>query len=195
MFVAGDFMVDLSFPIAQARLAAAVCQGSLGRASESAYGDGLAELIRSDHAGAARQMPELAEVRCRELVAHGESAVLTLRWEACLPGGKLFPALDADITLVPVGGEVTQFSLAGVYRPPREWPSADPGPRIWRRAAAVTIRYFLAGLPAVLATAGAGDSDSARCDVPEDGNWPVGWWHPENLSPVPLVLGDPAGRG
>ena len=157
MFVTGEFTVDLSLPIAQASLVKAACGGSLGRASQGAYGDGLADLIRSGHAGAAMGMPELAEVRCRELVAHGESAVLTVRWEACLPGGTLFPALDADITLVPVGGDATRFWLAGVYRPPPAWPSAGPGRGMWRRVAAATIQYFLAGLPAVLAAADDGD--------------------------------------
>jgi hypothetical protein len=86
MFVAGDFIVDLSFPIAQARLAKAARRGSLGRAAEGAYDDGLGDLIQSGHAGAAPGMPELAEVRSRELIAHQESAVLTLRWEARVPG-------------------------------------------------------------------------------------------------------------
>jgi hypothetical protein len=171
MFVAGDFVVGLSFPVAQARLAEAACRGSLGRASEGAYGGGLAGLVRSGDGGAGLGMPELAGVRWRELVAHGGSAVLTLRWEAWLPGGALFPALDADITLVAVGGDATRLSLAGVYRPPPAWPSAGPGPGIWRRAAAATIQIFLAGLPAVLAGAGAdaGDSDGLPYEMPNDG--------------------------
>jgi hypothetical protein len=164
MFVAGDFLVILSFPIARASLAIAASRGSLGRVSENAYRDGLADLIQPCHAGAARRMPELTEVRCREIVGHGESAVLTLRWEACLPGGTLFPALDADITLVPVGEDATRFSLAGVYRPPPAWPRPCPGPGIWRRAAAATIRILLAGLPAVLAGADAGDD--MPCEMP-----------------------------
>jgi hypothetical protein len=42
-------------------------------------------------------MSKLVEVHFREEVARGESAVLTLRWQATRPGGRLFPALDADI--------------------------------------------------------------------------------------------------
>jgi hypothetical protein len=42
-------------------------------------------------------MSKLVEVHFREEVTRGESAVLTLRWQATGPGGRLFPALDADI--------------------------------------------------------------------------------------------------
>jgi hypothetical protein len=41
-----------------------------------------------------------------------------LRWEATGPGGRLFPALDADITLTPAGEHATLLGLAGCYRPP-----------------------------------------------------------------------------
>jgi hypothetical protein len=34
------------------------------------------------------------------------------------PGGKLFPALDADIWLTPAGEYSARLSLAGAYRPP-----------------------------------------------------------------------------
>jgi hypothetical protein len=182
--------VGLSFPIAQARLADAVGQGSLGRISAGAYRDGLADLIPSGQRGAAPGLPELAEVHCRELVAHGESAVLTLRWEALLPGGGLFPALDADITLVPVGRDATRFSMAGVYRSPSAWRSADSRPSVWRRTAAATIRAFLARLPAVLA--GADASQGIPCDVPDDGSWLTPGDTPRSLS---LVPGDPVGGG
>jgi hypothetical protein len=40
-----------------------------------------------------------------------------LRWEATGPAGRLFPVLDADITLMPAG-EQTRLVLAGSYRPP-----------------------------------------------------------------------------
>jgi hypothetical protein len=191
MFVAGDFMVDLSFPIAQARLAEAAYRGSVSRAAESAYGDGLADLIQSVHAGAAPGIPELAEVRSRDFVVHHGSAVLTLRWEARAPGGKLFPALDADITLIPAGGNATQISLAGVYRPPPTWPGAGSGRRIWHRAAAATIRFFLARLSAVLADA----HDGEPSVEPADSSWPGAPQDPESLSLVPLVPGGQAWGG
>ena len=44
-------------------------------------------------------------------------AGLALRWEATGAGGRLFPVLDADLTLAP-DGEGTVLPLAGSYRPP-----------------------------------------------------------------------------
>jgi hypothetical protein len=40
-----------------------------------------------------------------------------LRWEATGPAGRLFPVLDADITLMPAG-EQTRLVVAGSCRPP-----------------------------------------------------------------------------
>jgi hypothetical protein len=41
-----------------------------------------------------------------------------LRWNAIGPGGRLFPALDANITLTAHGEQATWLRLAGAYRPP-----------------------------------------------------------------------------
>lgn len=53
-----------------------------------------------------------------DVMTRGEAAVLVLRWQATGPGGKLFPALDADIWLTPAGEYSARLSLAGAYRPP-----------------------------------------------------------------------------
>ena len=118
MFVAAEIGLDLSFPAASARLANLARGGSLTCASEGAYGDGLTGLVRVGPLGAAPGMSKLVEVHVREVVTRGESAVLALRWQATGPGGRLFPALDADIWLTPAGEQSARLSLAGVYRPP-----------------------------------------------------------------------------
>jgi hypothetical protein len=61
---------------------------------------------------------KLVEVHVLEVATRGESAVLALRWEATGPGGRLFPALDAGMSLIPAGQHSTRLSLAGAYRPP-----------------------------------------------------------------------------
>jgi hypothetical protein len=81
-------------------------------------------------------------VHFRDLVMRDDSAVLTLRWEATGPGGRLFPALDADITLTPAGERATLLRLAGSYRPPLGSLGAGLDRAILHRAAA-TIRAFL----------------------------------------------------
>ena len=54
----------------------------------------------------------------QDLKASGDSARLALRWEASGPGGGLFPALDADITLTPAPKHSATLTLTGAYRPP-----------------------------------------------------------------------------
>jgi hypothetical protein len=141
MFVAAEELLDLSFPAAAARLANLARGGPLTRASEAAYGDGLTGLVRVGPLGAAPGMSKLVEVHFLEVVTCGESAVLALRWQATGPGGGLFPALDADMSLTPAREHSTRLSLAGVYRPPlaglarawtgrsfTRWPTRRHGP-------------------------------------------------------------------
>jgi len=118
MFVAAEVPLDVSFPAAAARFANLALGGLLTRASQGAYGDGLTGLVRVGPLGAVPGVSKLVKVHFLDVVTRGESAVLTLRWEATGPGGRLFPALDADIWLTPAGEHAARLSLAGVYRPP-----------------------------------------------------------------------------
>ena len=101
MFVAGEVLLDLSFPAAAARLADLAHGGSLTHASQEAYDDGLTGLVRVGPPGAAADMSKLVEAHVLDVATRGESAVLALRWETTGPGGRLFPALDADMSLTP----------------------------------------------------------------------------------------------
>ena len=68
--------------------------------------------------GSAPGMSRLVQVHFRDLMIREGLAALTLRWETAGPGGGLFPALDADITLTPAGDPASLLKLAGAYRPP-----------------------------------------------------------------------------
>ena len=96
-------------------------------------------------------MSKLVEVHFLEVVTRGESAVLALRWEATGPGGRLFPALDADICLTPAGEHSTRLSLAGVYRPPLAAVGAGLDKAVFHRVADATVRSLLARVADVLA--------------------------------------------
>ena len=109
-------------------------------------GDGLAGLVRVGPAGSALGVSRLVEVRFRDLVIRDGEAVLTLRWEAIGAGGRLFPALDADITLTPAGKRASLLRLAGVYRPPLGLLGTGIDRVILHRVAQATIRAFLSRL-------------------------------------------------
>jgi hypothetical protein len=103
VFVAGEVLLDLSFPAVEARLANLARGGPLTRVSEGAYGDGLTGLVWVGPVGAGPGVSKLVEVNFRDVVTRGEPAALALRWQATGPGGRLFPALDAEMSLTPAG--------------------------------------------------------------------------------------------
>lgn len=159
----------VSFPVAEARLADLARRGGLLSASEVAYGAGAAVLGRFGAPGSETMAPMLVRVRFRDLIARPDSSHLALRWEAAEPGGGLFPALDADITLSPAGEHATTLALAGVYRVLPGNTHGVPDPAAVRPAAEETIRTFVTLMTAAIAapalaarpdsgTAGAGDS-------------------------------------
>jgi len=150
MFVAGEVLLDLSFPAAAARLANLARGGSLTRVSKEAYGDGLTALVWVGPVGAVPGVSKLVEVHFLEVATRGESAVLALRWEATGPGGRLFPALDADMSLTPAGEHSTRLSLAGVYRPPLAALGAGLDRAVFHKVADATVRSLLARVADVL---------------------------------------------
>jgi hypothetical protein len=143
MFAGEEVRLEVSFNAAQARLANLIRSGSLVSASQHAYGEGITGLVRVGPLGATPGMSRIVKVRFRELVARGDSAVLAPRWETLGPGGRLFPALDADITLTPDGEQATLLTMGGAYRPPLGSLGARVDRAILRRAATATIRSFL----------------------------------------------------
>lgn len=151
MFVADEFLIDLGFSTAKARLATMMGDGSLANACQAAYGHGLAGPGREGARRGAQGRPWLARVRCRDLVTHDGCAVLALRWEAAGPGDRLFSALDADITLAPDGEDTSRLQIAGAYRlqPPG---SAGAGTdAIVQTAATATTRSLMHRLRSALA--------------------------------------------
>jgi hypothetical protein len=143
VFVGDEKQLGVGFYAAQAGLADLAQGGSLLAVSAEAYGEGLAGLVRVDPLGSVRGMSRLVEVRFLDLVIGDEAAVLTLRWEAIGPGGRLFPALDADITLTPAGEHAALLRLAGAYRPPLGSLGAGIDRVLLHRVAAATIEAFM----------------------------------------------------
>ena len=143
MFVRAEAQAEISFTLAQARLANLARAGWLLDASQSAYGAGATDLARAAPPGPVRGKSRLVNVHFRDLAADGGPAHLALRWEAIGPGGELFPTLDADITLSPAGEHGTTLTLAGVYRPPPGNLGGELDQVVWRRVAQATIQMFV----------------------------------------------------
>jgi hypothetical protein len=153
MFVSDQVMVPLGFTSVQARLANLVRSGTLRGSSDRAYHDGIAQTLR---VGPSAAVSHLVRAEFRDLVARGDSSVLTLRWEATGPASALFPVLDADITITPHGQDQTLLRLDGSYRPPLGSLGAGLNRAVLHRAATATIRAFITSISEALAHPAAG---------------------------------------
>jgi hypothetical protein len=149
MFVGDEVVMDVSFAVARARLADLMGKELLRSASEDAYGAGITGLARVGPLG----LGKVVQVHARPLAETGGHAGLAIRWEATGPGGGLFPALDADITLVRTG-QTTLLVLAGVYRPPLGPLGVALDRAALHGVAAATVRNFLGRLAASITSPG-----------------------------------------
>ena len=147
VFVCDHILMDVCPDAARRQLERLARDGVLLRASEHAYGGGIADLVET--AGLTAGMSRLVGVQSGNLMETEGCARLWLRWEAIGSNGTLFPALDADLTLSPAGEDATVLTLSGVYRLP-EHAAARLDPGIVRCFAAVTIDSFIARLACAL---------------------------------------------
>jgi hypothetical protein len=164
VFIDDEVPLDAGFEAARARLADLARDDALANASEAAYGEGVTELIKVGPLGFLPGTSKRVEVRYRNLVARDDYAGLAVRWEATGPGGGLFPALDADILIVPTGKRSSKLRLTGSYRPPLGPLGSALDAAILHRVAGATIRAFLNRLAADIAPFGQPVSDRVTAD-------------------------------
>lgn len=143
-------LLETRFDAARAGLAKLALGDGLTSASAHAYSEGVTELIRVGPLGTAPGTSKLVRVRFQSLVTHDDHAGLAVRWEATGTGGGLFPALDADLTMMPGAEQTTMLRLVGSYRPPLGALGTVLDRAIMRRVAAATIRAFLNRIAAVI---------------------------------------------
>jgi len=172
MIVSDSVRLEIGFSAAQARLANLAHDSTLLTASRHAYGAGLT-VVRVGPVGGAFGLSKLVEVRYRDLVTRSDSAVLTLRWEASGPGGGLFPALDADITLTPDGEHATLFRLDGAYRPPLGGLGAGLDRALLHRIAMATIADFIERIADALVHPAAASAQAPGFARTEPTHWPA----------------------
>jgi hypothetical protein len=96
--------------------------------------------VRVGPLGPVPGLSRLVQVYVRDLKDIADPARFALRREAAGPGGALFPALDADVTLAPAGEPAAALTLAGVYRPPLGAAAAALDRAVMRQIATATIR-------------------------------------------------------
>lgn len=176
MFVDHEVEFRASFPAARAGLMRLARGPWFSDASEDAYSDGLARLIRVGPFGDVPGASKLVRVLLLDPAEHDGSVMLPLRWEATGVMGRLFPVLDANLTLTEVDGETTKLTLNGVYRPPLAGVGAGLDRALLHHAAESTVRSLLRGVATIL---GAPDASPVPAPLPDRGVA----MHPEEPGP------------
>ncbi len=116
MFVQASAALPLGLAQARAALDRAIRDGGLVAESRRAHDEERAFLMR---VGPLAHGRITKQVRVRVLPSRevGDQVVVPLRWEATGAAGRLFPTLDANLTLR-ADGDTTQVSIVGSYAPP-----------------------------------------------------------------------------
>ena len=143
MFVGHEILLGVSYPEARAGLVRLTHGGWLSDASDGAYAEGLAGLVRVGPFGDMPGASKLVRVLLLEPVERDGSVTLSLRWEATGVMGRLFPVLDANIILIAAGENRSQLALAGAYRPPFAAAGEGLDRVLLHRVASATARSLL----------------------------------------------------
>jgi hypothetical protein len=155
MFVAHKLELGVGFRAAQARLVKLACGEDLCDASRDAYDGELARMVtRLGPFGDLGGVSKLVRVRFLDPVYRDDAMRLALRWEITGMTGRLFPVLDADITLTPNGEHATRLAMAGSYRPPLGRVGAALDRMILNQVATGTTRALMQRLADALANPG-----------------------------------------
>jgi hypothetical protein len=138
MFIADQARLVVGFPVARARL------------ENLARGNALACLSRAAYGGVPG-VSALVSISLVDVVAHEDSVIMGVRWNAAGPGGAPFPALDANIILTADGDRATVLRLEGAYRVSPSEPGTEQDSVI-----TATIRCFVGGLADAIVSPPAG---------------------------------------
>jgi hypothetical protein len=171
MFARHEVVLDLDFPTARARLAMLMRGDWLDGVSQNAYAEGLTGQVRVGPFGPVPGISKLVEVRLLEPVPHDDAVVLPLRWEATGRLGRLFPVLDANLTLGEASDGRAELRFAGVYRPPLAAVGGELDEIVLHRVATATVRSLLARIAGLL-SANEAEQDVPEQDVPVRGVGP-----------------------
>jgi hypothetical protein len=168
MFARQEVVLDLAFPAARARLALLLRGDWLHSVSQDAYVEGLSGQVRIGPFGAVPGISKLVEVRLLEPVPHDGVVVLPLRWEATGRMGRLFPVLDANLTLSEASDGRAELRLTGVYRPPLAALGEELDQIVLHRVAAATVKSLLARIAGLLCASEGEQAAPARGVTPGD---------------------------
>jgi hypothetical protein len=137
--------LELPVPVANAiaRFHVALARHRLDEVSDDAYAAGLVVLTRVGPFGEVAGLSKKVRLELLTPRQVDQGVRLQLRWVATGPTGQLFPALDADLDLLPVDDQHCALSINAVYDPPLGALGAGIDRVLLHRAARATMRGLL----------------------------------------------------
>lgn len=164
-----DHVVGLGtdYPVARARFLRLAHGDWLDGPSRDAYTDGLVGEVRVGPFGSVPGMSKLVRVSLLDPVPRDDMVFVPLRWEATGRMGRLFPVLDANLSVGTDDQGRAVLRIAGVYRPPLDGLGQGLDQAVLHRVAGATLKSLLRRIAAMMAGPVA---DVAGPDVPGPGS-------------------------
>jgi hypothetical protein len=142
VFVEAHEPLSLPFSAVRGALDAALADGGLTEESRRAAEEGASFLMRVGPGGSrgfAKQV--LVEVLPFDYV--GRKVVVPLRWQPTGTAGRLFPSLEANLTISDAEGSGSLVSIVASYEPPLDVVGAGLDRILLSRAASATLTALL----------------------------------------------------
>jgi hypothetical protein len=154
MFTDHAVRLDIGYPVAGARFLRLAHGDWLDGPSRDAYAEGLVGHVRVGPFGSVPGMSKLVRVSLLDPVPRDDMVLIPIRWEATGRMGRLFPVLDANLS-VRADGRGTELRITGAYRPPLDGLGQELDHALLHRVAEATIRSLLHHIATTLAAPGA----------------------------------------
>jgi len=149
-----DF-IHVPLPVAQVRrrLQLAV-SGLWQKAAVAAYDEGEELLSRVGPFGPVPGLSKMVSVHVGDVRDRGEGFVMPFQWSATGPA-ELFPVMQADLEIAPLGAQQSQLRLSGSYDPPLGSFGRQLDRLLLHQLAESTVRALLKQLVTALVAEGA----------------------------------------
>lgn len=164
-----DF-IHVPLPVAQVRQRLLVAMSGLWQqVASAAYDEGEELLSRVGPFGPVPGLSKAVSVHVGEVRDRGQGFVMPLQWSATGPT-ELFPVMQADLEVAPLGGQQSQLRLSGSYEPPLGAFGRRLDKLLLHQLAESTVRALLKQLVAALVAEPAsvlGGSTTPQPDAPQ----------------------------
>lgn len=137
------YFVDIDLPMARVEEGIRRCLGELDGWAADAYRKG--EEVRARIGLSAGPLTKEVVLELGEPTRGSESVTYPVSWRAT-GAATLFPTMDAEIVLAPMGAESTHLTFQGRYQPPLAAVGYLLDRAALHRVAEATVKYLVDGL-------------------------------------------------